>query len=187
MALLQTLPEIVAMLGKWLLENALSIATFLMSTIIALYLRRVDRRRNEREIKQIHDFNTWMKEQTQRQVATLEAVMSALPKAEREELTKEIASLLPESVRIGEVTIARPSLRIAQDLLGGEMYIEARAFGDEGERLNREIKKLREGLLVQFESPKHSGLTEIRKIEITTETTGGVTYYVFYIWVRFVR
>lgn len=176
-----------AELKQWLAENALSLATFVISTFIALYLHWIEKRRKAKETRQTQDFNRWIKEQTQREIAMIEALLNTLPKPAKEELAKEMATLLPERIRLGPITIVKPSLRIAQDLLGGEVYIEARAFGNEGRNLNEEMKGIKEGHIVQFESQKRSGLVVIKKIEVGKETTNSVIFYVFRIWIQFME
>jgi len=169
---------------RWLLENGVSIVSLIIGLFIAVYLYILEKRRDERQIKQTEEFNKWMEEQTKRQTAMIEALRESLPKVQADKLTKKVSELLPGSVQIGEIVIERANIRIAQSFLGGGTYVEAVAFGEEGERLNAEFSKLKEGQIVKFISPDHTGLAQLQKIEIEKTEVEGANLYLFSIWLQ---
>jgi len=169
---------------RWLLENGLSIASFIISLFIAIYLYILEKRRDEHQISQTEEFNKWMKEQTERQTAMIEALKKGLPKVQADELAKKVAELLPGSVQIGEIVIERGNLRIAQSFLGGGTYIEAAVFGEEGERLSTEFSKLKEGQVVKLISPDHTGVAQVKTIETEKTEAEGGSLYLFRIWLQ---
>ena len=176
--------EIVRALVIWIIQNVLSIASLIMSTFIAFYLYLLEQRRDQEQANQVNDFNNWIKEQTQRQISILEALQQVLPEKVKTRLSKEVARLIPESIQIGNLNINRPSLRIAQALLGGKLYIEATAYGDEGERIKSQIEMIDEGEIIKLVTPKYANLAIIKKINIEKEILNSSYYYTFRLWIE---
>ena len=170
---------------RWLSENCVDIASLIVGIIIAVYLYILEKRRDEHQNQQTEQFNKWMAEQAKRQTAMIEALTKSLPNAQAEELSKKVAELLPDSIQIGEIIIQQTNIRIAQSFLGGGTYVEAVAFGEDGERLRAEFGKLQAGQIVKYISPDYKGVAEIKeKITIDeTETVSGRAY-VFHIWLQ---
>jgi len=167
-----------------LLENWLSLISIFIGIGLAFYLYILEKRRDEKQIKQTEEFNKWMKEQTERQTAVIEALQKSLPKAEADKLTQKVADMLPGSIQIGDIIITRANIRIAQSFLGGGTYVEAVAFGEEGERLKAQFEKLEEWQVVKFVSPDHKGITQVKDIKIDITEGEGVKLYTFHIWLQ---
>jgi hypothetical protein len=157
-----------------------SLASFIVSLFVAIYLYILEKRRDEYQIKQTGEFNKWMKKQAQRLSAMMEALQKGLPKPQAEELTKRMAEFTPGSVQVGDVILRRDNIRIAQTFLGGGTYVEATAFDEEGERLSSELEKLK-GKSVKFISPDHTGMAQVKEITVEKTKGEGGFLYVFHI------
>lgn len=114
----------------------------------------------------------------------IEALEKSLPKAQASKLARKVTELLPGSVQIDDIVIERAKIRIAQTFLGGGTYVEVAAFGDEGEHLSAEFSGLKEGQIVKFISPDHTGLAQIQKIEPEETKTNGAVLYLFRVWLQ---
>ena len=165
-------------------EIAVSFVSILIGLFIAIYLYVLEKRRDEYQIKQTEAFNKWMKEQTQRQMAMMEALQKSLPEAQSKELTRKVTALLPGSVQIGEIVINRANIRIFQSFIGGGIYLEAVAFDDEGEELRTQFEKLREGQTLKIISPDHTGLVQIKTINVETSKADDTMLYTFSIMLQ---
>jgi hypothetical protein len=168
---------------RWLIEIVVSIASFLIGLVIAIYLYKLEKRRDEYQTRQTDEFNKWMRAQTERQTAMIEALEEGLPEAQARELTERVAKLLPGSIKIGDVTIERANIRMFQSFMGGQTYVEAIAYDGEGERLSAEFNKMK-GKVIKFVSPDHIGVVELQETEIEKVVAEGAQLYVFHIWLR---
>lgn len=169
---------------EWLIEHSLGIATFAVSLIVALLLYWLEKRRDDRQERQTNAFNDWMTDQTERITTMLETFQKYVEKSpsrsERQELVAGIERVFPGSVLIGDISIQRPALRIAQAFMGGAVFVKALAFGDEGKQLSREISKLEEGQVTSYVSPKgEQFLAEVKSAKIEEVTVDEIIAYEF--------
>ena len=169
---------------SWLAQHAFSIASVTFSFCLAVFFYLLNRRKGKKWQKQVQEFNNWLKEQTEQEVATLTTIEKLLPKGAKDEVAKQVAKFVPEYVQINETIIRRPALRLAQTFLEGYTYVEARTYGNEGRRLETKLAQLAEGDVVKITMKNETKVAKIQDIRTARESGDRVDFYIFKIWVK---